>query len=241
MEQLLLQRVVDYGAVELKLVYQKYVWRALAAAAALHFLFIGIYFSSLLVKQEETLRERVSVIIDNLGPPPSLIQSNTAINIGGSLAAKAFKLGIPVPVPNAEVSPDQVFPTQQEQSAVVDPLLEGKGDVRVELGNGNALVEETAPPPFVVVERQPEFVKLVQPKYPDMALRVGLEGTVWVSIWVDKLGKPRKALVVRSDAEILNQPSIDAAMQCVFTPAMMKNGPVSVWVSIPFRFKLSGK
>ncbi|HCA82025.1 MAG TPA: energy transducer TonB, partial [Bacteroidetes bacterium] len=87
----------------------------------------------------------------------------------------------------------------------------------------------------------PEAVKQIQPKYPDLATRAGLEGTVWVKIWVDKEGKPKKAVVQKSDAEIFNQPATEAAMQWIFTPAMMKNGPVSVWVSIPFRFKLQGK
>jgi TonB family protein len=72
-------------------------------------------------------------------------------------------------------------------------------------------------------------------------MRAGLEGTVWVKIWVDRGGRPRKAIVQKSDAEIFDQPATDAAMQWIFTPAMMKNGPVSVWVSIPFRFKLQGK
>jgi hypothetical protein len=27
-------------------------------------------------------------------------------------------------------------------------------------------------------------------------------------------------------------------MQWVFTPAIMNNGPVAVWVAIPFKFKL---
>ena len=30
-----------------------------------------------------------------------------------------------------------------------------------------------------------------------------------------------------------------AAMQWVFTPAMMNNGPVAVWAAVPFRFKLN--
>ena len=50
-----------------------------------------------------------------------------------------------------------------------------------------------------------------------------------------------KAALLKSDAEILNQPAIDAAMQFVFTPAMQHSGPVSVWVSIPFKFNLKGQ
>jgi TonB family protein len=61
-----------------------------------------------------------------------------------------------------------------------------------------------------------------------------------VRIWVDKQGKARKAVVMKSDADVFNQPAIDAAMQWVFSPAMMKKGPVSVWVEVPFNFRLQG-
>ncbi|GAG02318.1 unnamed protein product, partial [marine sediment metagenome] len=36
-------------------------------------------------------------------------------------------------------------------------------------------------------------------------------------------------------------PAVKAAMSFVFTPAYMNNGPVSVWVSIPFKFKLADR
>jgi TonB family protein len=62
-----------------------------------------------------------------------------------------------------------------------------------------------------------------------------------VKVWVDKEGKVRKAVVLKSDAEIFNQAATDAAQQWVFTPAVMQKGPVAVWVSIPFRFRLSNK
>ncbi len=68
-----------------------------------------------------------------------------------------------------------------------------------------------------------------------------MEGTVYLKLWVDREGKVRKAVVLKSDADVLEQPAIDAAMQFVFTPAMQHNGPVSVWVSIPFRFNLRGQ
>jgi len=47
--------------------------------------------------------------------------------------------------------------------------------------------------------------------------------------------------VLKSDAEIFNEPAVEAAKQWLFTPAYMNNGPVAVWVSIPFRFKLADR
>ena len=100
-------------------------------------------------------------------------------------------------------------------------------------------IDEEDPADFVPVEKQPVPVKSVQPEYPEIARRASVEGTVWVKILVDKEGKAKKAVVMKSDAEIFNDPSIKAALQWVFTPAMMNNGPVAVWAMVPFHFKLN--
>jgi protein TonB len=105
-------------------------------------------------------------------------------------------------------------------------------DVRIE--------DDPAPDAFIAVEKYPVAVTQVRPVYPDLARRAGVEGVVWVKALVDRNGHVKKAIVEKSDSEIFNQPATDAAMQWVFTPAMMNNGPVSVWVSIPFRFRIGG-
>ena len=97
---------------------------------------------------------------------------------------------------------------------------------------------EQAPPDFVAVEKQPQPVKTPGPVYPEEARRGGIEGTVWAKIWVDEEGNARNAVILKSDAEILNQATIDAAMNWKFKPAIMKGKPVAVWVSIPFKFKM---
>jgi protein TonB len=189
--------------------------------------------------QDDSPTGAVKLIVkySDLGPPPSLTQAMAA-SVQAANAGVKPSVGIPVPVPDAEVSPEATIATQAEmsqQTAVVD---QGPGGGEKEI----KIEEDEAPPAdYVPYEKAPESVKQVTPKYPDLATRAGLEGTVWVKIWVDKAGKPKKAVVQKSDAEIFNQPATEAAMQWIFTPAMMKNGPVSVWVSIPFRFKLSGK
>ena len=123
--------------------------------------------------------------------------------------------------------------------APVNEALGNEGNVQVEQ---NLRVEDDAPPAdFVPVEKEPVVVKKVEPKYPDLAMRAGLEGKVWVKIWVDKEGKAKQVVILKSDAEIFNEPAMEAAKQFVFTPAYMNNGPVSVWVSVPFKFKLADK
>ena len=97
---------------------------------------------------------------------------------------------------------------------------------------------EQEPPDFVAVEKQPRPIKNPGPVYPEQARNDGIEGTVWVKIWVDEHGNARKAVILRTDAEILNQATIDASMKWKFKPAMMDGKPVAVWVTIPFKFKM---
>jgi periplasmic protein TonB len=111
----------------------------------------------------------------------------------------------------------------------------------VQIENDAQIQDDGPPPDFVPVEKTPQPIpgNNPPPVYPEIARRAGVEGTVWVKIWVDKEGNPKKAVVQKSDAELFNQPAIDAAMKWKFTPAIMNNGPVSVWVSIPFKFRLN--
>ena len=99
--------------------------------------------------------------------------------------------------------------------------------------------DPNAPPPDYVAYRAPEPQKLVQPKYPSAAKSAGAEGTVWVKVWVGKTGKVRKALVNKTDSPLLNEAAVEAAEQWVFSPAIARNNPVEVWVSVPFKFRLT--
>lgn len=227
-----------YGAVELKAVYQKYWSIALGIAVALHLLILGTYYLAEILGQEEPPPMNVRIMkYSDLGPPPSIANANIPPPIAVSAPVAKPTVGAPVPVPDAEVSAEQTLATQTEMSQTVAPIGEdaGEGNFAVEI-----LIEDDGPPAdFVAVEKEPQIVKKVEPKYPELAMRAGLEGKVWVKIWVDKEGKVKQVVVMKSDAEIFNEPAVEAARQFVFTPAYMNNGPVSVWVSVPFKFRLA--
>ncbi|MEW5843348.1 MAG: energy transducer TonB [Bacteroidota bacterium] len=91
---------------------------------------------------------------------------------------------------------------------------------------------------FVKVEKLPEMVEGSTPVYPKEAKEKGIEGKVYVKVLVDKEGNPKKAIVIRSDAEIFNQSAVDAAMKSKFTPAVNKGEKIAVWVVLPYKFKL---
>jgi TonB family protein len=96
------------------------------------------------------------------------------------------------------------------------------------------------PKDYVPYDKPPEVLNQEQPKYPELALRAGLEGTVWVKLWVDTTGRVVQVYVQKSDAEIFEQASLDAARQWRFKPAILKGKTISTWVTVPFRFKIGG-
>jgi TonB family protein len=228
------------GATELKQALQKYARIGIITAAVIHLSLIGLYWGVTYVSthQEGPPPTRVVKIVkySELGPPPSISARDVAPSVSVSGPVAKPSIGIPVPVPDAEVNPEQQFASQTELSSV-GPVTDAAG-----AGAGTQIEQdvevEEPPPAFVPFEKEPVCVKKVEPAYPEIAQKAGLTGKVIAYLWVDKQGKVRDVKIVKSDSEIFNQSVIDAAKQYLFTPAMMKNGPVSVWISVPFSFEL---
>jgi TonB family protein len=113
-----------------------------------------------------------------------------------------------------------------------------KQDIDVVYNPGQTKKEGS--PDYVPYDQAPEVINQEQPKYPALALKAGLEGTVWTKLWVDETGRVAQAYVAKSDAQIFEQSALEAARQWRFKPAMTKGKPLATWVSIPFRFKIAG-
>jgi len=231
---------MNYGMRELRALYQKYATIALTIAIVLHLMLIGSYYLAGYLSQDEENIPMVRIMkYSDLAPPPSMTNTETAPAVAVTVPVAKPTVGVPVPVPDAEVNPEQTIATQTEMSAVQSPVITGDANAPVEIQKDIQIEED--PADFVPVEKQPIPVKQVKPEYPDLARRAGIEGTVWVKILVDKEGKAKKAVVMKSDADVFNEPAVKAALQWVFTPAMMNNGPVAVWAAVPFRFNLGNK
>ena len=235
MEQFDERRKIEYGASELKKYSHRYSVVAFVLALAFHLLGVGSYWGSVYFSNTVgTVTAGLNLTYPRPMLPEVLPQPGLRLGPRGMTP----KFGTPVPVRATEVDSTVEFPTQVEAGTEPGDVVAQPG---VGGGGGVPVREDEPPPDFVPYESPPAVDKQVQPNYPELAMRAGLEGTVWVKIWIDKEGKPKKAVIQRSDAEIFNEPPTQAALKWVFVPAMMKSGPVSVWVSIPFKFRLQGK
>jgi len=213
--------------------------RGLAMATALHLIVIGGYYAASSLDGKDIPPPIVIVTIHTLPQPPSIM--NTAVPPAVRIAAP-FAGGAranPVMVPDTKVNAESTIATQ-------DPMTLESSTAAGDVGEGGNVVldiplvipSDADPPPFDAVEKLPVPIVNPSPHYPEIALRAGIEGTVWTRVWVTKEGKVRKVEVLKSDSNLLDQAAIDAAAQWVFTPAVMNNGPVPVWMSIPFKFRI---
>lgn len=137
---------------------------------------------------------------------------------------------IPLETEDEDV-PDDVTIADTEldfDAPVVDipPPLQ-KGDVEVE----EEILE------FWIVEQKPELIKFVNPVYPEMARRAGLQGQAIVAFIVTREGRVAEPRVLKGP-EIFRAAALEAVRQFQFKPAMQNDRGVAVRMTIPIRFSL---
>ncbi|RKZ30977.1 energy transducer TonB [bacterium] len=99
--------------------------------------------------------------------------------------------------------------------------------------------DDEEPVDFFVLESPPEPKEKVEPKYPDLARRGQVEGSVLVEVIIGYDGKVEKAKVVAAKPEgFFEDAALAAAKQWTFTPAKQRDKPVKVLYQIPVKFKL---
>jgi TonB family protein len=226
-----------YGAYELKLLYTHHLSFGLSLGIGLLLVCIVVFFTFTQLKTSEPKKTPTIISIDNI-PQPTLYP--VLLSDGRHGHSSVAKNGIPVPVPDLQAKPEEIPADQITLSQTSNASLDG-------LGDGSIIVQPVpddmiAPEPdmniFHAIEIEPQVIHSIVPDYPEIARRSIMEGKVIVKVLVDKDGKVRKSAVIFSDNEVFNQSSLNAAGQYVFTPGMMNNGPVWVWVTVRFEFKL---
>ena len=90
---------------------------------------------------------------------------------------------------------------------------------------------------FWAVEEKPKIIQTVNPTYPEMARRAGLQGQVVVTFTVTADGQVVEPRVLKG-AEIFRVSALEAVLQFRFKPAMQNDKAVSVRMTIPLSFKL---
>jgi protein TonB len=137
--------------------------------------------------------------------------------------------------------PKPKLPVEAESDEVVEEEIEEE-----EMLTTTDFDELEAPPPpkteevfeFYAVEVKPQVLKTVEPVYPEMAKKAGIEGRVTVKAMVNEEGRVSYVEIIQSTNPIFDEPAKRAAMGFLFKPGMQRDRPVKVYMAIPFRFQL---
>lgn len=91
----------------------------------------------------------------------------------------------------------------------------------------------------VIREAVPLYKVNPPPRYPTAARRKGQQGTVVLSVHVDKHGRVSNLWLFKSSEYIsLDNAAIAAVKDWIFEPAMQGGSTVAMWVNVPVRFEL---
>lgn len=188
-------------------------WRYALLASVLVFILLFYLFPAYTI-MPPTLKKSVQSII--VEPPDPLLNP---------VVPKAIsKPSIPVPTEDPKEIEHVLIPpdsTLFERFGQEDP---------------NAIPD---PGTFIPVERFPSLIYGPAPAYPNIARAAGIEGKVYLQIFVGKDGKPRKIIVTRSQVTAdCDSAAVEAAWTYRFQPALQRDKPVGVWVSMPITYKL---
>jgi len=142
---------------------------------------------------------------------------------------------VPIKVPNDEMIVDDII----EFDAELDLSLDGPLDLPPPPPKNDE--EEFEEQIFIVVEQPPVLIggiKSVQEliNYPELALKIGVEGRVVVQFVVDKDGKVVNPHVIRGIGAGCDEEAVRAVKLAKFQPGLQRGRPVAVRYSLPITF-----
>lgn len=256
MKQIRLTTCQPYGAWELKATYQRNM--LYATAVMIGFLTIvtfSFWLYGQLVESPVVPTEIVKPVIEissYFEDPPFVRPDNDPFPAPARPAvADLPPLVIPVPVPDEMLAddPEMTIPTNYERAALVDNRFgDGPpvGNDPNQLGQyrfggtGDGLQPGLHPDSFQVLEDYPRMITEHQPTYPEIARRLGMEGSVWLQVLIDTEGRVVKAEILKtSEIGMLDESALEAAWKNRFSPGLQGNRAVACWVKYRVDFVLS--
>lgn len=102
-----------------------------------------------------------------------------------------------------------------------------------------AVDTEVPPPDAFIPYSNPPIVKYKPaPEYPELARKAGLEGKVFVKVFIGLDGAVKRAVLLRGTAEALDKAALQASYKATFQPAENNGQPVAVWFALTYTFTL---
>ncbi|HVP38591.1 MAG TPA: TonB family protein [Candidatus Saccharimonadales bacterium] len=230
-------RLPEYGAAELKAYGRRFMTVGAAGSASLVVTAVALSVLVLRWTRHGPLIPPDRPVFQWVPPPPPPpLSPHPAQPIAPPAPeARPPAVGIPVPVPDEVAPPDNTL-ARPDQYAQPMPRGDTEGTIQIAIPEERS---DTVPTPggYVYHDEEAEAIKVVSPRYPDIARQAGIEGQVVILALVGADGRVH-AVKPETGAPVLVAAAVDAVMQYVFKPALANKRPVTVWVEVPIRFQL---
>lgn len=153
------------------------------------------------------------------------------------------------PEPKARTESDMLSTKPLEmaeatQPPVTDGVSEGSAPVaspsthseRTNAGGHGPVVEST-----VGAMGGPQFIQRSVPRYPRLAQRLGVEGSVLLRLAIDASGKLSRVEVINGAGNGFDEEAVQAVKRSSFAPAVQNGRPISCMALLKIRFQLSSE
>lgn len=236
----------SYGALELKASYQKNLGLAILISSTFFLVIVALMSSFYAQTPKKLQTPKVVVFIDTveIGPPPEITEpEKPPIPVDPTQILAGGKIGIAEPVPEEQAEPEATILSQDQLEALNN--FENKSVLTNDV-DSIVFVPPTESPSqrveFIPHTEEPIAVnkEKVPLKYPELALRAGIEGTVYVAALVDKNGNVKDAYIeIESGANAgFEEAALEQALKLKYRPAFNNEIPVEVWIIYRVDFKL---
>ncbi len=128
--------------------------------------------------------------------------------------------------------------TTAEQGAGIekDIINDASSDNEIAENRGSVTEEKV---PEIITEAEPLYRVNPEPSYPKMARKRGYQGTVILSVLVNREGRVDNLWVFESSGyNILDNAALEAVKEWLFEPGKQGDKPVDMWVEVPVRFEI---
>jgi protein TonB len=238
------EKSVLLSTLNLKRDYQRNTLLGFGIAGGFHVLTVGVIAIIMTISANQ-ISDIPTIVIrskTDIMRPPTIKKDNNQVKIATPEHELRPSVGIPEPVPEDEVPEDVEYVTQNDIKAMVPDIpIESLDGINIEI-DAESIIEELLPgsKEFVPCDELPVQINTVNPDYPPIAQRAGVQGTVWLKALVDKEGKVRDVIIEKESGANagFEEAAIDAAYKTTWKPAIANGQPIAVWVTYKVEFVL---
>ena len=201
--------------------FSSWFWGSITAATVIHFLVFA--FMPAMQAEDVSMTNDPMETIEipdeiEIPPPPEAI------------ARPATPIITDTPIEEDITIPDVTFDANPVENLPPPP-----DEVETDI---SAAPMWTNPDIYPELRNREEMGRLLEREYPPLLRDAGIGGTTKVWFFIDETGKVVKTQInVSSEHQALDEVAIKVADRYVFSPAMNRDKPVPVWISLDITFK----